>query len=189
MMTAEADVPDTAIDPGDILLAAQSSCPVLITATPQAALEIALTIAVERGCADRLLVDDLVVAGSGRADVTDLSLATENGEELPFADGTFDVVTSVYMFHELPRNARRRVVAEMARVVRPGGLVVIEDSAQLADSPELGEALKTVPVDFHEPFYRDYLEDDLAVVLAERGLEVVSSEPHLVARVVVARAP
>ena len=121
------------------------------------------------------------------ADVTDLSLATENGEELPFADATFDVVTSVYMFHELPRNARRRVIAEMARVVRPGGLVVIEDSAQLADSPELGEALKTFPVDFHEPFYRDYLEDDLAALLAERGFEVVSSEAHLVARVVVAR--
>jgi hypothetical protein len=72
MMTAEADLPDTAIDPGDILLAAQSSCAVLITAPPQAALEIALTIAVERGCADRLLVDDLMVAGSGRADVTDM---------------------------------------------------------------------------------------------------------------------
>ena len=122
-------------------------------------------------------------------DVTDLSLAIENAEHLPYADATFDIVTSVYLFHELPRNARRRVVEEMARVVRPGGLVVIEDSAQLADAPDIAHALRTFPQDFHEPFYRDYLEDDLAAVLAAAGLEVTASESHLVARVVVARRP
>src|SRR5438477_297597 len=41
------------------------------------------------------------------AEVGELTLAVENGEHMPFADATFDVVTSVYLFHELPRNARR----------------------------------------------------------------------------------
>src|SRR5690349_9613355 len=123
------------------------------------------------------------------ADVAELSLAVENGEALPYADATFDVVTSVYLFHELPRNARRRVIAEMARVVRPGGLVVIEDSAQRADSPELAAALENFPQDFHEPFFADYLEDDLAAALEGAGLEVTARESHLVARVVVARRP
>ena len=122
-------------------------------------------------------------------DVAELTLAVENGEALPWADATFDAVTSVYMFHELPRNARRNVCREMFRVVRPGGLVVIEDSAQLADSPELGEVLGGFPADFHEPFFADYLEDDLARVLAEVGFAVESSTPHLVAKVVVARRP
>ncbi|MCX5744038.1 MAG: class I SAM-dependent methyltransferase [Proteobacteria bacterium] len=93
------------------------------------------------------------------ADVAELTLAVENGEHLPWADGTFDIVTSVYLFHELPRNARRNVVREMFRVVRPGGLVVIEDSAQLADSRALETALRGFPAEFHEPFYEDYLED------------------------------
>jgi ubiquinone/menaquinone biosynthesis C-methylase UbiE len=123
------------------------------------------------------------------ADVAELSLAVENAEALPYADATFDIVTSVYLFHELPRNARRRVIAEMARVVRPGGLVVIEDSAQRADSPELALALESFPVDFHEPFFADYLEDDLAAALEAAGLAIAARESHLVARVVVARRP
>jgi len=30
----------------------------------------------------------------------------------------------VYLFHELPENVRRKAAAEMARVCKPGGLVV-----------------------------------------------------------------
>ena len=123
------------------------------------------------------------------ADVRELSLAVENGEALPYADGTFDVVTSVYLFHELPRNARRNVVREMLRVLRPGGLVVIEDSAQLGESSEIGDALINFPADFHEPFYRDYLDDDLAAILAEVGFVATVTEPQLVAKVVHARKP
>jgi ubiquinone/menaquinone biosynthesis C-methylase UbiE len=119
--------------------------------------------------------------------VAELTLAAENGEELPFVDRHFDVVTSVYLFHELPRNARRRVVAEMFRVLAPGGLVVIEDSAQLADSGDLADTLTNFPAEFHEPFYRDYMQDDLAALLREQGFAVIADETHLVARVIAAR--
>lgn len=122
-------------------------------------------------------------------DLAEVALAVENAEALPFADATFDVATSVYLFHELPRNTRRNVVREMFRVVRPGGLLVIEDSAQLCESPELATALHSFPAEFHEPFYDDYLEDDLAGLLREVGFEVESSEPQFVAKVVVARRP
>ncbi|CAN5641249.1 class I SAM-dependent methyltransferase [soil metagenome] len=122
-------------------------------------------------------------------ELDDVTLAAENGEALPWADGTFDVVTSTYMFHELPRNARRNVMREMLRVVRPGGLVVLEDSAQVSDSPELADVLRNFPVEFHEPFYADYLEDDLARILAEVGFNEVRTESHLVAKVVAARRP
>jgi len=121
------------------------------------------------------------------ADVAELTLAVENAERLPFADGAFDVATSVYLFHELPRNARRNVMRELHRVVRPGGLVVIEDSAQLVESAAIATALTEFPREFHEPFYADYLEDDLAATLAEAGFVVEAVEPHLVAKVVIAR--
>jgi ubiquinone/menaquinone biosynthesis C-methylase UbiE len=122
-------------------------------------------------------------------EVAEISVAVENAEALPFADRAFDIATSVYLFHELPRNARRNVVRELFRVVRPGGLVVIEDSAQLVESAEIATALQSFPGEFHEPFYADYLEDDLAGLLAEIGFEVVSRESHFVAKVVVARRP
>ena len=123
------------------------------------------------------------------ADVPEVSLAVENGEALPYADGAFDVVTSVYRVHELPRNARRNVVREMYRVLRPGGLLVLEDSCQPADSPALAGVLANFPVEFHEPFYQDYLGDDLAELVRECGFTVQSVEPHLVAKVVAARKP
>ncbi|TMQ13438.1 MAG: class I SAM-dependent methyltransferase, partial [Deltaproteobacteria bacterium] len=121
------------------------------------------------------------------AEVAEVALAVENAEALPFADAAFDVVTSVYLFHELPRNTRRAVAREMFRVVRPGGLIVIEDSAQLAESAEIASALRAFPTEFHEPFYDDYLEDDLAALLGEVGFAVESVEPQLVAKVVVGR--
>jgi len=121
--------------------------------------------------------------------VDELTLAVENAEALPWADATFDIVTSVYLFHELPRNARRNVVREMFRVVRPGGIVVIEDSAQPSESPQLGAMLRGFPRDFHEPFYEDYLEDDLGALLGEAGFTQAVTEPHLVAKVVTARRP
>jgi ubiquinone/menaquinone biosynthesis C-methylase UbiE len=122
-----------------------------------------------------------------RKRLPDVTIAVENAEHLPFADGAFDIVTSVYLFHELPRNARRNVVREMYRALRPGGLLVIEDSAQLAESADIASALREFPREFHEPFYQDYLGDDLAALLAECGFTVASIESHLVAKVVVAR--
>lgn len=123
------------------------------------------------------------------ADVGDLSLLCDNAESLPYSDGYFDIVTSVYLFHELPKNARRKVLAEAYRVLRPGGLLVVEDSAQTSDSEPLTIVLGNFPEQFHEPFYRCYMSDDLAALAREQGFEVESSEPHLVAKVVVARKP
>ena len=123
------------------------------------------------------------------ADVPELTLAVENGEALPWADATFDVVTSTYLFHELPRNARRNVVREMRRVVKPGGLLVLEDSAQLSESAEIATALHEFPREFHEPFYEDYLGDDLGALVEECGFGPASTESHLVAKVVTSRRP
>lgn len=122
-------------------------------------------------------------------DVAQLAIAVENAEAMPFADASFDIVTCVYLFHELPRNARRKVAREMLRVLRPGGLLVVEDSAQLSDSAAIEPALRNFPREFHEPFYDDYLGDDLAALFAELGAVVSSSRPHLVAKVVTAHKP
>jgi SAM-dependent methyltransferase len=74
-----------------------------------------------------------------------------NAESLPYADASFDAVFSVYLFHELPRNARRRVWSEMLRVLRPGGLLVIEDSIQESDAEDLAFFAERFSEDLHEP--------------------------------------
>jgi len=112
-----------------------------------------------------------------------------NAERLAAADATYDVVTSVYLFHEIPRRVRRNVVREAYRVLRPGGLLVIEDSSQYADAPELREVLDGFPREFHEPYYADYLTDSLPALVRESGFHVEAHESHMVSVVVAARKP
>ncbi len=123
------------------------------------------------------------------APVEHVSLVADHAEQMPFRDGFFDVVTSVHLLHELPRPIRQQVHAEFWRVLRPGGLLVIEDSAQRSDSGEIAQLLGRFSKDFHEPFHRDYVGDDIGEALAQRGFQVESSEPHFVSKVVVARKP
>jgi ubiquinone/menaquinone biosynthesis C-methylase UbiE len=116
-----------------------------------------------------------------------VSLAVDNAEALPFADGFFDAVTSVFLFHELPSDARRNVAAEAWRVLKPGGRFVVCDSAQLSDSGHIADVLNAFHRSYHEPYYKGYLRDDLARVLAQVGFEVEESAPWLVSKVVVGR--
>ncbi|HEY3500069.1 MAG TPA: class I SAM-dependent methyltransferase [Polyangiaceae bacterium] len=117
-----------------------------------------------------------------------VELRAGNAEALPFPDASFDAVTSVFLFHELPLRARRNVLREMRRVLAPGGLVVIEDAAQLSDSPELRVFLENFGRDMNEPFFQDYLAWDISADLEQAGFVVERSGPAFLAKVVVARA-
>jgi len=68
---------------------------------------------------------DMIAKARRRAAGSSVSFAIGGAEALPFATDTFDVVVSVTVlcFIERPADA----VREMARVVRPGGVVVIAD--------------------------------------------------------------
>jgi ubiquinone/menaquinone biosynthesis C-methylase UbiE len=48
-------------------------------------------------------------------------------ERLDFPDQTFDVVFSTLMMHHLPVSLKRQGLAEIARVLKPGGRLVIAD--------------------------------------------------------------
>lgn len=46
---------------------------------------------------------------------------------LPFADNTFDLITSNYCYHNIPTKDRQKVLLESLRVLRKGGIFVIHD--------------------------------------------------------------
>lgn len=119
-----------------------------------------------------------------------VNLVEGNAEATDFAAGSFDAITCVYLFHELPRNARRSVFAEMFRLLRPGGRLVILDSVQRSDAAEIAYFLERFQRELHEPFYRDYIEDDLAEGLRSCGFEVdVEGRPAYLTKVVCATKP
>jgi SAM-dependent methyltransferase len=61
------------------------------------------------------------VGSLGRYERTDGRVA--DVQDLPFRDGSFDVVVANYVLHHVPDPAR--AVSEMSRVLRPGGTVVV----------------------------------------------------------------
>jgi ubiquinone/menaquinone biosynthesis C-methylase UbiE len=91
-------------------------------------------------------------------------------EAMPLPDASIDIATCIYLFHELPHRLRRQVAGEIARVLKPGGLLIFVDSLQLGDAPDYDALLDYFPRAFHEPYYADYVRDDLDALFGEAGL-------------------
>jgi ubiquinone/menaquinone biosynthesis C-methylase UbiE len=126
----------------------------------------------------------LAVAARRLANWSGVALDEGNAEALPYADATFDVVTCVYLFHELPPRARLNAAAEIRRVLRPGGTLILVDSLQTGDEPRYDALLDWFPVAFHEPYYASYLRVDLDRLI---GLVREESAPAYFSKVVTYR--
>ncbi len=108
---------------------------------------------------------------------------------LDFADGRFDGVYSVFLFHELPLPVRELVLSESSRVLRPGGFLGLVDSLQKGDDPELDWALDSFPREFHEPYYAHYAANPMERLVEAAGFESVESGPGYLAKWLSARKP
>jgi ubiquinone/menaquinone biosynthesis C-methylase UbiE len=112
-----------------------------------------------------------------------------NAEAPPLADASQDIVTCIFLFHELPPEVRRQVAREIARVLKPGGTFVFIDSLQFGDKPGWDGLIEAFPVRFHEPYYRHYAIDDLESLFAAAGLHLrTQSLPFLAKMMVFERA-
>jgi ubiquinone/menaquinone biosynthesis C-methylase UbiE len=110
-----------------------------------------------------------------------------NAEELPYLENYFHAVTSVFLFHELPQEARQRVIEQAFRVTKPGGVFIICDSIQLSDSPEFEPIMENFPEIFHEPYYRSYMSDDLVGRLQKAGFKDIQTEVHFMSKYLIAK--
>lgn len=110
-------------------------------------------------------------------------------ENLPFADDSVDVLTTVYLFHELPPKIRREAAKEFARVLKPGGLLVFMDSLQTGDVDDYDGLLALFPVGYHEPYYESYTHESLDGIFGEAGLEPLVQEPVFVSKLAAYRKP
>lgn len=109
------------------------------------------------------------------------------GETLPFNEGEFDIVFSVFLFHELPSEIRQKVLEESQRVLKPGGLLGICDSLQRDDDPHLNIILEQFPIDYHEPFYKAYTLWNVQKSLEEARLKLLESSHVMLSKYWVAK--
>ena len=106
-----------------------------------------------------------------------------NAEDLPFASNSMQGITCVFLLHELPRKARQKVLNEAFRVLEPGGVMILADSIQISDSPKFSYLLENFPRTFHEPFYSDYINDDIESRLTSSGFHGITAQSHFMTRV------
>lgn len=77
----------------------------------------------------------ILVRARRRAAEAELEIDFDEGRSttLPYADASFDVVLSTLFFHHLPDDAKHQTAAEVVRVLRPGGRLVVGDLGRAQD--------------------------------------------------------
>jgi ubiquinone/menaquinone biosynthesis C-methylase UbiE len=105
-----------------------------------------------------------------------VEIVTGAVEQAPYDDESVDAATCIYLFHELPPRVRRDAAREIARILKPGGVLVLADSIQSGDHADLDRMLEYFPVGFHEPYFGSYLKEDFAALFGEAGLTLEQTE-------------
>ncbi len=116
-----------------------------------------------------------------------IKFITANAEQVPLPDNSQDIVTCIFMYHELPPEIRRKVTTEIARILKPEGIFVFIDSLQLDDNPDYNGMLEAFPQRFHEPFYRGYLIDNLEEMFSEQGLPLQTKWNAFLSKIIVCK--
>lgn len=90
--------------------------------------------------------------------------------DLPYDDGRFDVVLSTLFFHHLEPAAKRATAAEIARVLRPGGRLLVADWGPPQDALMRIAFLAVRSLDGFE-LTRENAEGALPSIFADAGLQ------------------
>jgi hypothetical protein len=66
---------------------------------------------------------------------------------------------------------------------------VLVDSFQVGDEPEFDGLLELFPLAYHEPYFADFVRDDLPALFAEAGLATVRTERAYMSKIVTLAKP
>ena len=102
-----------------------------------------------------------------------------DAQRLPFADGTFDCVFSACVFHHIDAAEHVGLLAELRRVLRPGGLITIFEHNPL--NPLTVRAVNTCPFDENAVLMR-------AATLRDRFAQAGFAHPRVRFRIFFPRA-
>ncbi|MEH2275979.1 MAG: methyltransferase domain-containing protein [Nostoc sp.] len=97
-------------------------------------------------------------------------------EKMPFADNLFDVVHTSVALHEMQPQQLRKIINEVYRVLKPGGVFTLVDF-HAPTNPIFWPGVSVFLLLFETETAWELLKTGLAGLLAETGFEV--SEPAL----------
>ncbi|MEH2253674.1 class I SAM-dependent methyltransferase [Nostoc sp.] len=99
-------------------------------------------------------------------------------EKMPFADNLFDVVHTSVALHEMQPQQLRKIINEVYRVLKPGGVFTLVDF-HAPTNPIFWPGISVFLLLFERETAWELLKTDLAALLTETGFE--GSEPTLYA--------
>jgi len=114
---------------------------------------------------------EMITFASQKADEAGLEIEFRLGviESLPYPDATFDVVTSSLMMHHLSRDIQVKGLAEIYRVLKPGGRLLIADTRRPS-----GFILKQLFAFLTKHHGIKFGIEDLPVMLKSAGFAIAS---------------
>jgi ubiquinone/menaquinone biosynthesis C-methylase UbiE len=99
-----------------------------------------------------------------------IHFSQQNVERTKFAADSFDLVVSTILLHELPPGAIRNTIAEIYRVLKPGGLTAHLNLPPYSQQPPYNVFLMDWETRNNgEPYWRAFHELDLPAIFREAG--------------------
>lgn len=107
-----------------------------------------------------------------RAQKAELAVNFEqmSADSMAYEDNSFDIVTANLLFHELPVTVAKNVLAEVRRILRPGGIFHVFDFA--GDKSKNAYSMFFIEMDAAdngEPYLTDFVRSNLEDKMTEAG--------------------
>jgi ubiquinone/menaquinone biosynthesis C-methylase UbiE len=101
--------------------------------------------------------------------------AQRPAEDTRFPASSFDFAFAYILFHEIPLDIARRVVAEVCRILRPGGVFAVVDMMSAARHTSLLQDYNREYFDRHnaEPYSLAWVNTDFTALLRETGFSEI----------------
>jgi SAM-dependent methyltransferase len=147
------------------------------TGTGHTALALATRVAHVTGTdvTPEMLAEARALAMSRGAAAANVEFVLADVEALPYADGSFDIVTCRRALHHFLRP--EAALAEMRRVMRPGGRLVIDDRS-VPDDDDVDEVMNRLDVLHDGSHVREYRPCGLADMVTAAGFDVTTVETY-----------
>ncbi|MBL8630095.1 MAG: class I SAM-dependent methyltransferase [Rhodospirillaceae bacterium] len=115
---------------------------------------------------------------------TEIHLSQMASEDMEFENGSFDLITSHLLFHEIPVPVIKKTLSEIRRLLRPGGTYVMFDfPTATPQSPGYGGFAGLMDAaDNGEPYAYGFVKCGIEELLEEAGLKLRSHDKAEIAK-------